>query len=300
MTDTITDPLTATDPIDTYELVMNPVELSLHAAGYCTHPEWVTLRGGSFGSIRSPAGFARIVHLTYGTILFDTGYSDRFYQSTNRFPYSIYAKITPVVYEADNGAAAQLQQQYGLDPNEVRIIILSHFHADHVGGLRDFPNARFIFLPQAYDAVRGLRGIGAVRRAYLPDLLPEDFELRSDPVDLRQSRITLPQGWPFPGGGYDLLGDGSLIGIDVSGHAVGQMGLLLATPEQRYFLCADATWSSRAIRENLPPHPLAGIIMPDRRQYKETFGRLLMLARRFPDIRIIPAHCSEHLTEHFA
>jgi len=288
--------MNATDPINTYDIVMNPVELSLHAAGYCTHPEWVTLRGGSFRSIRFPAGFARIVHPTYGTILFDTGYSDRFYQSTSRLPYSIYAKITPVIYEAGNGAAAQLEQQFGLDPNDVRIIILSHFHADHVGGLCDFPNARFIYLPQAYEAVRGLRGVAAVRRGYLPDLLPEDFELRSDPVDRERSRIPLPQGWPFPDGGYDLLGDGSLIGIDVSGHATGQMGLLLTTQEQRYFLCADATWSSRAIRESLPPHPLAGIIMPDRRQYKETFERLIVLARRFPDVRIIPAHCSEHLT----
>ncbi|RXZ83115.1 MBL fold metallo-hydrolase [Paenibacillaceae bacterium] len=274
-----------------------PLELTLHAAGYCTHPEWVTLRGGSLRSVRFPAGFARIVHPQYGTILYDTGYSERFFSATQHLPYALYKLVTPVIYHAGGGAASQLKEKFGLDPAEVKLIILSHFHADHVGGLRDFPGACFIYLPHAYEAVRQLRGLAAVRRGYLPDLLPDDFAVRSLPVTPGQSRIPLPDGWPFPEGGYDLLGDGSLIGVELSGHADGLMGLLLSTTKHDYFLCADAVWSSRAYRENLPPHPLAGLIMPNRQQYRENFERLTLLARRFPELRIIPAHCSEQLEQ---
>ncbi|MFC0394850.1 MBL fold metallo-hydrolase [Paenibacillus mendelii] len=268
------------------------VELTLHATGYCTHPEWITMRGGSVRSIRIPAGFARIVHPEHGTILFDTGYAARFFDAASRFPYSIYRRVTPVVHDPSEGAAMLLKRQFNLDAGEVNLIILSHFHADHVAGLCDFPNARFIYLPEAYEAVRGLRGLAAVRAGFLPDLMPEDFGFRSSPVP-PSARVPLPEGWPFPDDGYDLLGDGSLIGVDVSGHATGQMGLLLSTAEHEYFLCADAAWSGQAIRENRPPHPLAGLIMPDRRQYLQTFTRLRLLAERFPQLRIIPSHCGE-------
>ncbi|WJH30505.1 hypothetical protein N6H13_07640 [Paenibacillus sp. CC-CFT742] len=94
---------------------------------------------------------------------------------------------------------------------------------------------------------------------------------------------------------YDLFGDGSLLGVEVSGHAEGMMGILLSTGEQDYFLCADAVWSSRAFREQRRPHALAGIIMSDRSEYRMNFDKLVRLHQQFPEIRIVPSHCMEAL-----
>ena len=65
-------------------LTTKPVKLYLGAAGYCTHPEFLTLRGGSFRPVRFPAGFACILHPDHGPILLDTGYSSRFFEETAR------------------------------------------------------------------------------------------------------------------------------------------------------------------------------------------------------------------------
>ncbi|MCI3922200.1 MBL fold metallo-hydrolase [Paenibacillus sp. TRM 82003] len=271
-----------------------PVELHLLQAGYCTHPEFLTIRGGRFRPVRFPAGFACIRHPSAGVVLFDTGYSSRFFRETSRLPDALYRYLTPVQYREEDAAAAQLSRR-GIDPAEVRMVILSHFHADHIGGARDFPNARFLYKREAYEAVARLRGLARVRAGFLPGLLPPAVELLARSGHIEDcARLTLPAQLPYDVG-YDLLGDGSLIAVDVPGHAPGQIGVFLRTAAYRYFLCADAVWSSRAFRERRRPNPLAGLILADRKSYGDSFERLCRLSVADPSLRIVPSHCSEAL-----
>jgi len=268
------------------------VKLRLLAAGACRHPEALTLRGGTFRPVSFPAGFACIEHPAYGIVLFDTGYSSRFFTETARLPAALYRWITPVSYREEDSAASQLRA-LGIAPRDVRTVVLSHFHADHIGGMRDFPAAQYMYSEEAYRAVAGLGKLAAVRAGYLPGLLPDDLPARSKLLG-SCAAVKLPDGMPFASG-YDLFGDGSLIAVDIPGHAAGQIGLLLSTAEHAYFLCADAVWSSRAYREHRPPHPLAGLIMASRGQYRDSFARVCRLHRQYPDIRIVPSHCGEAL-----
>ncbi|WP_235941202.1 MBL fold metallo-hydrolase [Paenibacillus puerhi] len=268
------------------------VKLRLFTAGCCKHPEWVTLRGGALAPVSIPAMFACIEHPSRGYMLFDTGYASRFLEATDRLPARLYRMLTPVRFREEEGAAEQLRRS-GIDPAEIGLIMISHFHADHIAGLRDFPHARFIYESSGYEAVKQLTGMAALRRAFLPELLPDDFEARSDRLSADR-RIMPPaeSGFPFP---YvtDVLGDGSILAVDLPGHADGQIGLFLSTERHTYFLCADAVWSSRAYRESRPPHPLAGVIMPSRVHYAQSFERVVSLHSRFPHIRIVPSHCPE-------
>ncbi|MDO3410046.1 MBL fold metallo-hydrolase [Saccharibacillus sp. CPCC 101409] len=270
------------------------VSLRLFSAGSCRHPEWVTIRGGSPRSVRIPALFAAIFHPDEGTILFDTGYAQRFFRETQPFPARLYRMATPVDFRPEQGAAAQLRAS-GIDPAGIPRIIVSHFHADHIAGLRDFPAAELLYEPEAFDCMRRLRGIAAVRKGYLSGLLPDDFAERAQPF-APESRIELPEGFlpefPFRRA-TDVLGDGSLLAVDLPGHAYGQIGLLLRTERGPRLLCADAAWSAAAYRENRPPSALAGVIMPDRRAYAASFRRLRKLAAAFPELTVIASHCPE-------
>lgn len=271
---------------------INKVKLSLKllTAGYCKHAELVTIRGGSMRQAIYPAGFAYMRHPVHGVVLWDTGYARRFYEHTTSLPYSIYARVTPVFFKDEESAVNQLAN-HGIKAEEVNYIIISHFHADHIAGLRDFPKATFICSKQGYNAVRNLAGLAAVRRGYIPSLLPDDFEARSVMLDDEYS-IALPEDFPYRTG-IDVFGDGSMICVDISGHATGQWGMFVETEQYPYFLCADAVWSSQAYRENRPPHPIAGLIMPNRKQYEDSFERIVRLHQLQPQLRIIPSHCRE-------
>ncbi len=268
------------------------VKLRLLAAGACKHPEALTLRGGTFRPVPFPAGFACIEHPEQGIVLFDTGYSSRFFLETARLPAALYRWITPVAFEETDSAASRLRE-LGIDQADVRHIVLSHMHADHIGGARDFPQAQFYYKEVAYRSVAKLGKLASVRAGYLPGLLPDDMPERSRMLDNCKA-IKLPDSVPY-GSGYDVFGDGSLIAVDIPGHAAGQIGLFASTERHTYFLCADAVWFSRAYREGRPPHALAGLIMADRRQYGDTFDRLCRLHAAHPEVRIVPSHCPEAL-----
>src|SRR5687768_10084410 len=126
------------------------VKLTLLSAGYCTAPEHVLQRGGRHADVRLPALFALIEHPEAGYILYDTGYSRRFYDETARGLNSLYARVTPVTVREEDEAVAQLAGRR-IAPREIEHVIVSHFHADHVGALRDFPAARFHYSRGGWD-----------------------------------------------------------------------------------------------------------------------------------------------------
>lgn len=269
-----------------------PQKITLMAAGYCTHPEFVTIRGGQRRRVPYPALFALLEHPEFGPVLFDTGYTPRFFNQTKRWPYSLYTKITPVYLDAAKTAANQIQAR-GIASADVRYVIISHFHADHVGGLADFPNAQYIYLSEAFNAVRRLRGFSAVKAGFLPGLLPPDFEQRSRPIEVAAS-ISLPAQYAPFDRGFDLFGDGRLLGVHLPGHAHGQLGLFLDAENMGpTLLAADACWHSRAYRELAWPHPLANLALADANAYRDTLQKLAALHQRRPDLHILPTHCRD-------
>jgi len=264
--------------------------LTLLDAGYCTCPEHLARGRGPWRNIRFPALFALVQHPRFGNLLFDTGYSTEFFRATRRWPYSLYARLTPVTLREDEAAVHQLARR-GLRPGDIDHVLISHFHADHVSALKDFPRARYRYLPEAYAHVRGRRGWRALAAAYLPDMLPTDFDERAQP--LAEARPLPPEYQPFTAG-VDLFGDQSLWAVPLPGHARGQVGLLARTAAGPVvFLVADACWHSGAYRDNHRPHPLANLLFADPTAYGQTLSRLHQFHQRAPEVILIPSHCDE-------
>ena len=263
--------------------------------GRCRHPEWVTIRGGRFRPIDFPALAALILHPTEGPILYDTGYADHFAEATGTFPGKIYRWLTPVHLPDSERLSAQLKS-FGVAAGEISRVLISHLHADHVAGLRDLPHARFSALEGDVAAHLGpgaLRGFAALRRGVLPALLPDDFESRLDLADSR-SLIDLGPSWAPFSRGYDLIGDGSLIGIPLPGHSPAQLGVLLRTPDDaQILLAADSCWSARAWREQRMPSILARPLFASWNDYRNTLAGLKTIATHHPDLILVPSHCTE-------
>jgi len=274
------------------------ISYKLFHTGYCTHNAKIALKGEASYEMKFPAMVALLKHPNKGYILFDTGYTKRFYEETKRFPYSIYAKITPVYIKPEESILAQLAQE-NIFADDIQYIFLSHFHADHMCGLKDFPNSQFICSKEAYLSIKNKKDIGAVLSAYIPNLLPADFEERvsfiedSKTTQMRNPSInTIIDVFQKPL--FDIFGDGSCIAINLSGHAKGQYGLIFENDKKEtIFLIADAVWRSVGYRENRPPSKLAYIIMDNATEYKENFEKMVQLHSLDKKIKIIPTHCEE-------
>ncbi len=271
---------------------MSACRVRLFDTGYCSHPEHVVLRTRRLRPMRFPAMFALIEHPERGPVLFDTGYGAAYLEARRHWTGRIYDTVTPVTTDPSAFAVARLRS-IGLEPGDVGTVIASHFHADHVAGLRDFPRADFVYLRGAWLAVRGRSGISALRRGFLPSLVPADFETRGQPIEDERWRPLPDEFAPFARG-VDLFGDGSLVVVALPGHATGQLGLFVRRVGQGpLFLVADACWTSRSFREEIVPSSVTRLLFADMSAYRATLGHVASFARARPDVEIVPSHCGE-------
>lgn len=268
---------------------MDGVEMLL--AGHCVQLERFIRSGGAWCPIEFPSSVAVIPHPDGGVALFDTGYAPRFHAATARLPYRLYAALLPVTCSDAESAVAQLRER-GVAADQVRLIVLSHLHGDHVAGLRDFPAARIVVGDGALAPGWRHRSAWAnARHGFVPALLPDDLERRLLPLG------ELAVGHTGLGGrlrnGYDLFGDGHAFVLPLPGHTEGHLGLWLpAAGAGGVLLAGDAVWNERAFTHGELPLPL---LRGDRPRYEQVVGELARLHRDRPELAIVPAHCTASL-----
>jgi glyoxylase-like metal-dependent hydrolase (beta-lactamase superfamily II) len=259
----------------------------LLVAGHCTQLERFTRRGGRWRPIEFPSSVGLIRHPDAGVLLFDTGYSPRFAEATSRLPYRLYSLLLPVTCTPWDAVRTQLADR-GIAADEVRTVVLSHLHGDHVAGLRDFPAARIVVgqgeLPRDWRTASAWTHAG---HGFVPDLLPADLDAR---IGQPGAQVGTGLRDPF-GQGHDLLGDGSVFTVPLPGHTAGHQGVWLpSVGPDGLLLVGDACWTERAFTHGeLPP----GFILRsgDEGHYRAVVDGLARLHRARPELIIVPSHC---------
>ncbi|MFQ3594097.1 MAG: MBL fold metallo-hydrolase [Gemmataceae bacterium] len=255
--------------------------------GYCTAFEPIVIQCGRWRQIECHSLVALLGHPRHGWMLWDAGYSPRLWEATRAWPYRLYRWATPLHLRPELAVVAQLPR-FGLLPCDIRWVIVSHFHADHIAGLADFPQAEIIALREAVEGIAGLEGWQALSRAFLPSLLPSDFHRRLILLDP-------PQGASLGrlGASLDLFGDSSAVVFRLPGHARGQIGLLAHTDRGSYCFVADACWLSESVRTGRLPNRLTNLFVDDPLQLRHTLQAIRTAALEHPDWHWIPSHCPE-------
>lgn len=266
-----------------------PLAFDLLRVGHCNHPECVAMRGGSFKPIEFPALVGLIHHPVFGYMLYDTGYSRHFWDATRTFPECLYRQITPAKLPPEEELIHQLELR-GIRPEQIGTILISHFHADHVAGLRDFPQARFICTKEELAEMQVKGRLARLRGAFLPHLFPDDFHER---VSYAEEQPVMDPGLAGFPEAYDLVGDGSLLGVSLPGHARSQLGLCFTeTSGKRIFLIGDACWKLEALERRKLPSRVTKLLFADNKRYAEIFFKLADLHHSDPALTIIPSHCT--------
>ena len=127
-------------------------------------------------------------------------------------------------------------EKLGYSIDDVKIVITSHSHLDHIGNIEMFPNAIHVIqkkeLYQAWWPEKFQRSSGA--------------HVMADYDEAREFNYFSLEG------DYDLFGDGSLMILSTPGHTLGHQSVKLRLPETgTVILSQDAIW----MEENLEGYP---------------------------------------------
>ena len=126
-------------------------------------------------------------------------------------------------------------EKLGYSVDDVKIVITSHSHLDHIGNIEMFPNAIHVIqkkeLYQAWWPEKFQRGGAHVLADY------------DDAREFNYMELD---------GDYDLFGDGSVMILFTPGHTMGHQSVKLQLPETgTVILTQDAIW----MEENLEGYP---------------------------------------------
>lgn len=183
-----------------------------------------------------PIRYGLLQHPTRGLVLIDTGYSPALFESRNVHVMLYRNLLRPHLIE--EGDAVNVVKALGAKVEDVRHIILTHLHADHMCGLERFPCAEIHASAQSLNGWQNPSRFSSPTKGYFPSLLPAVSERKVFTVESAKA-VSLPWG----GFGHDVFGDGSIISVDLPGHMQGHMGLFFPKLEHPIFFGADADWT---------------------------------------------------------
>ena len=161
----------------------------------------------------------------------------------------------------------------GLDPKDVRRVVMTHLHQDHDGGLHHFPNAEFVVSRDEWNAATGFKGRmnGYLNQRWPRDFAPTLVDFPDGPLD------------PFPSH-TRLTGTGDVKLVPTPGHSTGHLSVLLEEGDTTILFAGDASYS-----EGHLVRMIADGIGTDLGAEIETHRRILEYAAQHPTV-YLPSH----------
>ena len=236
----------------------------------------MVLKGSGLQSRCFPSR-AFLIETKIGPVLWDTGYAARFADAVSYGVYRAYGLVTPVEFNESDSLVKQLARA-GLNRADMKHVVMSHFHADHIAGLKDFPAAIIYACAHGWHFHKNLGGIGAVRRAFLPDLMPATMSSQLAYVQQLPEKPLPAALFPFRTG-YDLTGTDEVFIVELPGHAVGHLGAFVKTDAGWTLIASDASWTAEGYRELRGPSELTFLVQHSRSLYYESLRKIHLLHR---------------------
>lgn len=220
--------------------------------------------------------FVWVIEHAEGVFVVDAGETART-QAPGYFPrwHPYYRRAVQMDVSPNQEVGPQLKT-LGISKTDIRMVVLTHFHTDHVGGLDHFTGCRILASAPAYRAARGLSGR---LQGYLPQHLPRDFM----PEDMLFT--------PDPIGPFDehcaLTRDGDLFVVPTPGHTPHHVSVVARSHDVNYFLAGDTSYTQDLLLAGVPDG-----VAPRARSAVSTLTRIRDFAEGEPTV-YLPTHDPE-------
>lgn len=252
-------------------------------------PGWVRRPSGPLATARgigmftprskfywAPVPIFLIEHPGAGPFVVDTGLDPRLIDRPRESVGALGARLYAIRMTPDQ-AASELVRSAGVDPETIELVVMTHMHFDHAGGVAQFPNATFAVSEQEWRIANDK----GVMQGYYHNYFHPEFAWRT--IDYDADAIASFDSF---GRSVDLFGDGSVRLVFTPGHSMGHQSLILRLADgQECLLCGDAACEVATIKDTLIP-----AIMADEHLFRRSLTELQQYLEPRPSAVVIPGH----------
>lgn len=258
-----------------------PVSFSLIETAHGSTLDAFFVRGGSWFSGRRISHTVAVVRHPQGLLLIDTGLGREIEeQFSQEMPWAL-RWLT--AFERPVAARDQLHAA-GIEPEDVRDLLLTHLHWDHAGGIKDFPWARVWHPQQGIDEALNLADDDSaffLSQIDGPAIQWQPFAFADGPYE------------SFPAS-HDFYGDGTIVLVPMPGHTETSLGVFLNLRDGRRFLFSgDTTWALEGFER--PAHKFcvsSWLVDLDQERLATSIVRVHRMLLEVPNLWVIPTHDS--------
>jgi glyoxylase-like metal-dependent hydrolase (beta-lactamase superfamily II) len=212
-----------------------------------------------------------LIEIDNDLLLIDTGFGTQFVDYPNEsFHSPLHRQFFGLNLELKDTAFHQIKK-LNLDPGNVTDIILTHLDIDHVGGLKDFPNARVHVAQEELDAANSNNK--RLKPRYDKRLWSHGPKWETYPLqefkELGPIKVSPPLNWV----------NGKIRLVDFHGHTPGHCGVLIQQETKKDILfCGDAFLNFKQLKANyrkvLLIEAYNKLFQHDQESYKKSFNLL--------------------------
>jgi len=216
-----------------------------------------------------------------GLVLFDAG-MDRAAVTDPRYVENPITRLFQRnLFQLEIGPAETLAnklQELGYNTADVRTAAVSHLHFDHVGCIKEIPQAELLVSEAEWkqlDEPHPERDFFLQKHIQLPGAKWRQIEFQptDDPV------------LGAFGECFDVMGDGSMVLLPTPGHTAGSMSMLVrsvSTPPM--LMVGDLTYAPESLHKDQLPGT------GDKELLLQSYAKVRALKEQLPDLVILPCH----------
>ncbi|MBI5310490.1 MAG: N-acyl homoserine lactonase family protein [Actinobacteria bacterium] len=220
-----------------------------------------------------------VEHPTAGHVLIDTGAPAAAAHDLKSAFGRLGAAIFNVRMNSEDSVAAQLRE-LGVEPREIKTVVMTHLHLDHAGSIGEFPHSVFVVAKREWETAHAPRGFvrGYIRKQYEHAF---DYRLLDYEADAINSFAAF-------GRAFDLFGDGSVTLVSTPGHSAGHQSIVLRLSGREALICGDAAYTRRTLTDGSPP-----LLLDDEHNFRRSLREIRSYMQITPSALVIPGHDAE-------
>jgi glyoxylase-like metal-dependent hydrolase (beta-lactamase superfamily II) len=216
-----------------------------------------------------------IEHPGVGAVLVDTGLHPVCATDAGANMGRVGRLLYHVRMEHDQALRFELPAR-GVQPGEVRVVIMTHLHIDHASAVSEFPRATFVVDRREWAAASK----DEARHGYHTRQFDHAFDWRT--VDFAAEPVESFAGFAQS---LDLFGDGSVRLVSTPGHTPGHLSVVLRTAHCELLLVGDAAYTERELNGHAKP-----LVMADGHLHDRSLKEIRRYIQQTPDAVVIPGH----------